>query len=53
MGAVFAVVLPEAGITEVPLIKGRMMLGLTRYASSVSAAAGLQLWRRGAGAGWQ
>jgi len=36
VGAVFAVVLPEAGITEVPLIKERMMLALTRYAGSVS-----------------
>jgi DNA-binding response OmpR family regulator len=36
VGAVFAVVLPEAGITEAPLIKERMMVGLNRYAASVS-----------------
>ncbi|MBL8271424.1 response regulator [Steroidobacter sp.] len=35
-GAVFAVVLPEAGIAEVPLVKERMRASLTRYASSVS-----------------
>jgi hypothetical protein len=34
VGAVFAVVLPEAGVTEAPLIKERMMAGLTRYAGS-------------------
>ncbi len=34
IGAAFAVVLPEAGITEAPLIKDRMMVGLRRYASS-------------------
>ncbi|HEY0939364.1 MAG TPA: response regulator [Steroidobacter sp.] len=34
VGAVFAIVLPEAGITEAPLIKDRMMAGLTRHASS-------------------
>lgn len=33
-GAVFAVVLPEAGIVEAPLIKERMMAALTRYAGS-------------------
>lgn len=37
VGAVFAVVLPEAGISEVPLIKQRMMATLTRYAETVSA----------------
>lgn len=36
VGAVFAVVFPEANITEVPLIKERMMATLSRYASSVS-----------------
>jgi PleD family two-component response regulator len=36
VGAVFAVVLPEAGVTEAPLIKERMMAGLTRYAGSAS-----------------
>lgn len=35
-GAVFVVVLPEAGIAEVPLVKERMKTSLTRYASSVS-----------------
>lgn len=34
LGAVFAVVLPEAGITETPVIKDRMMAELTCYASS-------------------
>ncbi len=34
VGAVFAVVLPEAGIAEAPLIKDRMMVALNRYASS-------------------
>ena len=34
LGAAFAVVLPEAGITEAPLIKDRMMVALTRYAGS-------------------
>lgn len=32
VGAVFAVVLPEAGIIEAPLIKERMMAALNRYA---------------------
>ncbi len=32
----FCVVLPEAGITEVPVIKERMMVALKRYASSIS-----------------
>lgn len=36
LGAAFAVVFPEAGMTEVPLIKERMMVALTRYAGSVS-----------------
>ncbi len=53
VGAVFAVVLPEAGIAEAPLIKERMMVALTRYARQCFGAAGLQLWGRGAGAGWQ
>jgi PleD family two-component response regulator len=35
VGAAFAVVLPEAGITEVPVIKGRMLTDLARYAGSV------------------
>lgn len=35
VGAVFAVVLPEAGIAEAPLIKDRMMVGLNRYAASI------------------
>lgn len=34
VGAVFAVALPEAGIAEAPLIKDRMMVALSRYASS-------------------
>lgn len=34
VGAVFAVVLPEAGIAEAPLIKERMMVTLSRYVSS-------------------
>lgn len=34
VGAVFAVVLPEAGITEAPLIKERTMMTLSRYAGS-------------------
>ena len=37
VGAVFAVVLPEAGIIEAPLIKERMMAALTRYAESAAA----------------
>jgi hypothetical protein len=36
VGAVFGVVFPEAGITEVPLIKERMMAALTRYAAGAS-----------------
>jgi two-component system cell cycle response regulator len=34
VGAVFAVVLPEAGITEAPLVKERMLVTLARYAGS-------------------
>ncbi|MBM0108376.1 response regulator [Steroidobacter sp. S1-65] len=37
VGAVFAVVLPEAGIIEAPLIKERMMAALTRYAETAAA----------------
>lgn len=37
VGAVFVVVLPEAGISEAPLIKERMMAALNRYAGSVAA----------------
>jgi hypothetical protein len=36
VGAVFAVVLPEAGIVEAPLIKERMMAALIRHASGLS-----------------
>lgn len=32
VGAVFAIALPEAGITEAPLVKDRMMASLNRYA---------------------
>lgn len=36
IGAAFAVVLPEAGIIEAPLIKDRMMAALNRYAGGCS-----------------
>lgn len=35
VGAVFAVILPEAGITETPMIKERIMAALNRYAGNL------------------
>lgn len=40
VGAVFAIVLPEAGIGESPVIKERMMVALTRYAASSAVPLG-------------
>lgn len=37
VGAAFAVVLPDAGVAEVPMIKERILVGLRRYAAGQSA----------------